>query len=256
MSDSTCNVWGCHRPVLNHKYSKYCKRHREKNQHNGHPTFTPPALAKSNSTYNQELTMAFHGGRRWYEQADLERFELSFGRLLDEAEELPALSQYRRLGDLPYRKQLLYLLKAMTERIGRHETMKQWLCLYLAADFKKDLFPNRKTFAVFVCRKSLIGRATLPEHITKSGKRKRYHLNAKRALKMLEILQPVFDLAFAIPNNIALWFRCYSQCLNRSNTSKLRMQRYHESNPDYARSLTRKRTLKSINQQYLGGLSL
>ena len=253
MTNSTCKVWGCSRSVYDHKYTKYCKQHSERTHHNGHPTFKPPALARQYDSYNQELTMAFHGGKRWYKEADLEHFEQAFNRLLDEAEQLPALSQYRRLGDLPYRKQLLYLLKSSVERVGRQDIMKQWLCLYLAANFKRDLFPNRKTLAVFVFRKCLRGRTARPQHITKSGKKKQYLLNAKRALKMLRILEPIFDLAFACANNQALWFRYYFFYLNSSNLGRKRMEKFQENNPDHAKTMARIRLIKSINRKYLGG---
>lgn len=253
MPYSTCKVWGCSSPIRNSKYSRYCKVHAERIQRDGHPTFKQPALTKRYDSYNQELAIAYHSGKRWFKQADLTLYEQSFGRLLDEAEQLPALSPYRRLGDLPYRKQLLFLLKASVDRVGRQETMKQWLCVYKAASFKKDLFPNRETLAVFVCRKSLRLRAALPTHITKSGKKKSYVLYAKRALKMVEILAPIFDLAFISPNNMALWYRSYSNSLNHSNAAKARMKKHHERNPNHAKSIVRLKHIKSITNKYLGG---
>ncbi len=253
MTATTCKVWGCYRPVANSKYSKLCKRHRELNQHNGHPTFKPPALAKHHATYNQELSIAVRSGKQWFTRVDLTHYEKSFGRLLDDAEQLKPLSQYRRLGDLPERTQLLYLLKGSVENVGRHETMKQWLVVYLAADFKRRLFPNEKTFAVFVCRKSLKFRVKIPMHLTKSGNKKYYKLNAKRAVKMLRILEPIFQLAFMAHENAVMWFRYYNCKLHISNQRKQFMKEKHENNPNYASSLTKLRIIKSIERRYLGG---
>lgn len=253
MTTSTCKVWGCSRPIDNAKYGKHCKQHREANLHNGHPTFKPPALSKHHASYNQELTKAYQGGKKWYSEADLTHYEKAFGGLLDDAEKLRALSPYRRLGDLPVRTQLLYLLKASVEAVGRQETMKQWLCIYLAANFKKALFPNRKTLAIFVCRKSLIRMINMPKHITSSGKTKRYRLNANRASKMLDILEPIFELSNAPINNVALWFRHYSYKLNLSNIQKRVMREKHERNPNHAISLNQIKSLKSIERKYLGG---
>lgn len=252
MTTSTCKVWGCSRPLDNAKYGKYCKQHREANQHNGHPTFKPPALTKRHPTYDQELTKAFHGGKKWYSEADLTYYEKAFGGLLDDAEKLNALSPYRRLGDLTIHSQLLYLLKASIEAVGRHMTMKQWLCIYLAARFRKELFPNQKTFSVFVCRKSLNRIIKIPRYITRTGKKKCYRLNAKRASKMLDILEPIFELAHVPVNNIALWFRHYTYKLNLSNTHKRVMKEKHEKNPNYAKSLNQIKSLKSIERVYLG----
>ncbi|WP_420933185.1 hypothetical protein ACOJR9_11915 [Alteromonas sp. A081] len=253
MTTSTCKVWGCSRPIDNAKYGKHCKRHREANLHNGHPTFKPPALCKRYASYNQELTKAFQGGKQWYSEADLTHYEKAFGRLLDEAEKLKALSPYRRLGDLPVRSQLLYLLKASVEAVGRHVTKKQWLCIYLAARFKKDLFPNRKTLAIFVCRKSLVRLINMPQHITRTGKKRRYRLNANRALKMLDILEPIFELSHVPINNVALWFRHYTYKLHLSNIQKRVMREKHEKNPFHAKQLNRIKTIKSLERKYLGG---
>lgn len=80
MTTTTCKVWGCSRPVDNFKNArsfKYCKHHIERNQHNGHPTFKPPALARHHASYNQELTMALQGGMQWYPRADLKRCQFA-----------------------------------------------------------------------------------------------------------------------------------------------------------------------------------
>jgi len=131
--------------------------------------------------------------------------------------------------------------------------MKQWLVVYLAADFKRRLFPNEKTFAVFVCRKSLKFRVKIPMHLTKSGNKKYYKLNAKRAVKMLRILEPIFQLAFMAHENAVMWFRYYNCKLHISNQRKQFMKEKHENNPNYASSLTKLRIIKSIERRYLGG---
>ncbi len=256
MDATTCNVWGCSSPVFDSRFSPYCKRHKEHAHHNGHPTFKMPALSKRYDTYDQELAIAYHSGKRWYKQSDVDltHFDKSFGHLLDEAEQLTPLSQYRRLGDLQVRKQLLYLLRLSIERVGKQETMMQWLSVYLAATHRKHLFPNQKTLAVFVCRKSCSRRVSMPKHNTYKGNQRGYRLNANRALKMLEILEPILQLAFISANNQALWYRFYCIHLNNSNSKIEVFALKHESNPDYAKSLTRKRIIKSINRKYLGGI--
>ncbi|WP_165743072.1 hypothetical protein [Pseudoalteromonas sp. Z9A6] len=253
MPNATCKVWGCSNVKFNTKYSQYCKQHRESAHHNGHPTFKPPALSRRYASYDQELALGFNGGKQWYEEAELDDFNVAFSRLLDEAEALKPLSQYRRLGDLPIKQQLLYLLKHSVERVGRRETMKQWLCIYLTASNRKSLFPNRKTFAVFVCRKSCLRRVRMPKHKTPKGNLRGYRLNANRAVKMLSILEPVLTLAFISANDVALWYRHFANRLILSNASKEVFAAKHKGDPEYARSLTRLRIIKSIHRKYLVG---
>lgn len=253
MRQPTCKVWDCSEPQFNAKYSPYCKRHKEAAHHNGHPTFKSPAFSRRYERYDQELSIAYVGSKRWFEYAELTYYHEAFDKLLDKAEELKPLSPYRRLADLSIDKQLLYLLKKSVESSGRTETKRQWLCVYHAARHRRSLFPNRKTWAVFICRKSLLRRGRLPEHKTHKGNLRGYRLNANRALAMLEMLEPFFELSFAIANDIALWYRFYSKHLNISNSSKEKMKKKQEQDPDYPFSLTRKRIIKSINNKYLGG---
>lgn len=253
MSSTTCKVWGCSRPLHNLKYSSYCKRHKELAHYNGHPTFTPPALNRKYACYDQDLALGFNAGKRWYKEADLSNYEKAFETLLDDAENLKELSQHRRLGDLPIKQQLLYLLKQSVERKGRQETMRRWVCMYLSAINKEKLFPNRKTLAVFVCRKSFIRRSRMPEHKTHKGNFKGYRLNANRALKMLEVLEPILNLAFISANNMALWYRYY---YNHLNLAKAR-QEYYDAKRNANEPLghigayARLRTLESITNKYL-----
>lgn len=256
MTHPTCKVWECSEPQFNPRYSSYCKRHREAAHHNGHPTFKLPALSRRYERYDQELSVAYIGSKRWYKHAELVHYHKAFSQLLDQAQDLKPLSHYRRLGDLSIDKQLLYLLKLSIESKGRGETQRQWLCVYRAAYHRRALFPNRKTFAVFVCRKSLFRRMRMPKHKTSKGSLKEYRLNANRAVAMLDILEPIFELSFISANDMALWYRFYYRHLNYSNIGKQTMKRKQAKDPDFPSSLTRKRIIKSIEKKYTGGLNL
>jgi len=213
-------------------------------------------LSRRYERYDQELSVAYIGSKRWYKEAELTHYHKSFSQLLDQAQDLKPLSHYRRLGDLSIDKQLLYLLKLSIESKGREETQRQWLCVYRAAHHRRALFPNRKTFAVFVCRKSLFRRMRMPKHKTSKGNLKEYRLNANRALAMLDILEPIFELSFISANDMALWYRFYYRHLNYSNIGKQTMKRKQAQDPDFPSSLTRKRIIKSIEKKYTGGLNL
>ncbi len=255
MTHPTCKVWECSEPRYNN-LSGYCKRHKEAVHHNGHPTFKLPVLNRRKERYDQELSVAYRGSKRWYKEAELTHYHKAFSQLLDQAQDLKPLSHYRRLGDLSIDKQLLYLLKLSIESRGREETQRQWLCVYRAAHYRRALFPNRKTFAAFVCRKSLLGRVSMPKHKTRKGKLGGYRLNANRALAKLDILEPIFELSFISANDMALWYRFYFRHLNYSNIGKQTMKRKQAQDPDFPSSLTRKRIIKSIEKKYTGGLNL
>lgn len=251
MTSNTCMVIDCYRPKYAIEYTDYCRMHKERVVNNGHPLFKPPAFNRQYERYDRSLGLAYRTTKGWYEQVDLKHYKASFRRLIDRALGLPDKSPYRRLTDLKIESQLLYLLKSMVERIGIDTTMQHWIAVYLAAQQNQQLFPNIKTFAAFVIKKGFGRHTALPTHITKSGRKHHYRINAKRAMDFMDILSPILDKATF---DLSLWQKMYDFRMRCSNSHLDRVERVRANQPDFYHEQSKQRKLEHIYQQLNTGI--